>query len=155
MPPRDRKRKKRIPAILLILLWILLPLPAYSVTFLQVVLRDADRIYWERPIYPGDQFFLIHRNSIYDTWVWEAFLIDSEGSIWLDRIKTGSPAVLEYYGLEESTSDWVRLSRKIGKIPMLITPLGEVRIEWGTEKISLSALMPEGTLIEIRTHKLP
>lgn len=82
-------------------------------------------------------------------------MIDAEGFIWLYKIKTNSPAVLEYYGLEESSPDWIKLSRKIGKIPMLITPLGCVSLEWKKEKIRLSALLPEGTLIEIRTHKLP
>jgi hypothetical protein len=132
-----------------------MPFPGQAATVLQVVLRDSQQVVWERPITIGDQFFLVHRNSIYESLVWEAFLVDTEGSIWLSRVKTSSPAVLEYYGLEKSSSDWVRLSRKIGRIPMLITPLGEVHLEWGKEKLSLSALMPEGTLIEIRTHKLP
>lgn len=82
-------------------------------------------------------------------------MIDSEGFIWLEKIRTDSPAVLEYYGLEESAPDWIKLSRKIGKIPMMITPLGRMSLEWRKEILALSALLPEGTLIEIRTHNLP
>jgi hypothetical protein len=147
--------KKGLLIVLLGLFCFLVPSPGQAARLLQVLLRDSHQVVWERPISTEDQFFLIHRNSIYESLIWEAFSIDAEGSIWLNRIKTNSPAVLEYYGLEESSSDWIRLSRKIGRIPMLITPLGEVRLEWGTENLSLSALMPEGTLIEIRTHKLP
>ena len=155
MHPKDRKKETRIPAGLLILFWVLLPLPAQPATFLQVVLRDSGQVFWESPVSSGDHFILNHRNSIYGSWVQEAFLIDSEGFIWLEKLKTDSPAVLEYYGLEEASPEWIKLSRKIGKIPMLITPLGRVSLEWRKEKIGLSALLPEGTFIEIRTHKLP
>jgi hypothetical protein len=155
VPFKARKRKKPVQVFLLILFCSLIPLPGQTATLLQVVLRDSRQVVWERPISTEDQFFLVHRNSIYESLVREAFLIDAEGSIWLNKIKTSSPAVLEYYGLEDSSSDWVRLSRKIGRIPILITSLGEVHLEWGKEKLFLSALMPEGTLIEIRTHKLP
>lgn len=155
MPPENGIRKGPLLAFLLILFFNPIPSPGYTATFLQVVLRDSHQVVWERPTSTGDQFFLIHCNSIYESLVWEAFLIDSEGSIWLNKIKTNSPAVLEYYGLEESSSDWIRLSRKIGRISMLITPLGRVSLEWGKEIFPLSALLPEGTLIEIRTHKLP
>lgn len=155
MNPKNGKRKGLIPVFLLILFLVLLPLPAYTATFLQVVLRDSRQVVWERPVSSGDRFILNHRNSIYGSVVREAFLIDSDGFIWLDKIRTDSPAVLEYYGLEESTPDWIKLSQKIGKIPMLITPLGSVSLEWRKEIFALSALLPEGTLIEIRTHELP
>ena len=153
--PINKEKRGLIPAFFLILFGVLLPLAAHAATFLQVVLRDSHQVIWERPASIGDQFILKHRNSIYGSWVREAFLIDAEGFIWLYQIKTNSPAVLEYYGLEESSPGWIKLSRKIGKIPMLITPLGCVSLEWKKEKIRLSSLLPEGTLIEIRTHKVP
>ncbi len=148
-------RREAVQVILLAFLTVLLPLPGNAATTLQVILRDSRQVFWERPVSVGDTFFLIHRNSIYGSLVWESFGIDSEGSIWLEKIKTSSPAVLEYYGLEESSSGWISLSRKIEKIPMLITPLGEVRLQYGAEKIALSALLPEGTRIEIRIHDVP
>lgn len=129
--------------------------PVQAASVLQVVLRDSRQVIWERPIVPGELFYLIHRNSIYGSLVWEAFSVDSKGSIWLNRVKTEHPAVLEYYGLEETTKDWISLSREIGRIPLLITALGETRLEWGTESLALSDRIPDGTLIEIRTRELP
>jgi hypothetical protein len=118
---------------------------------LRVILRESGQIIWEKPIASGDLFYLIHCNSIYDVMVWEAFRADAQGAIWLDGVKTKSPAVLEYYGLEECSSNWIPLSRKIGKISLLITALGKTRLEWNNESLDLSELFPEGTLIEIRT----
>jgi hypothetical protein len=155
MPPVNGKRKRLLLAFLLILSVHQIPSPGYTATFLQVVLRDSHQIVWERPFPAGGHFSLVHRNSIYGALVWEGFRVDSEGSIWLEQVKTDSPAVLEYYGLEESSPDWVRLSKKIGRILMLITSLGEVHLEWGEERKSLSAIVSEGTFIEIRTVEHP
>jgi hypothetical protein len=148
-------KPKHLQAFLLGFILFLIPTAGRSATLLQIVLLDFKQVIWERPISPEEHFYLIHRNSIYDALVWEAFSVDPEGLIWLRRIKTTSPAVLEYYGLEDTSSDWIGLSRKIGRIPLIITSLGEVRLELGKEKVPLSALLPEGTLIEVKTHTSP
>lgn len=112
---------------------------------------DSCRVVWEKPISKGNHFSIVHRNSIFGSWVWEAFVIDPQGVIWLEKIKTDHPAVLEYYGLEHSTTDWIRLPRKLGRIPLRITRLGETRLEWREEILFLSALVPDGAFIEIQT----
>jgi hypothetical protein len=122
---------------------------------LQVVLRQTGQILWERSIAPGEPFYLVHRNSIYEATVWEAFQVDAQGAIWLNGVKTKSPAVLEYYGLEECSSGWISLSREIGRISLLVTALGKTRLEYSSESLALSELFPEGTLIEIRTRHFP
>lgn len=155
MPFKAGGRKTTILFIFhLILILFLIPSPGLTEMLLQVVLRDSRQIIWGKTVSPGEQFFLIHRNSIYDSLVWEAFLIDNKGVIWLKRIKTSSPAVLEYYGLEDFSSDWIGLSRKVDRIPMLITRGGEVCLEIGNKKVFLSALLPDGSFIEIRTLTL-
>jgi hypothetical protein len=99
---------------------------------------------------PGALFFLVHRNSIYGVLVWEVFQADDQGVIWLKALKTESPAVLEYYGLETSTSDWILLTRKLGTIFILPTSAGNFRLGLNQETVTLSPLAPEGTPLEIR-----
>ncbi len=64
--------------------------------------------------------------------VWEAFQIDSEGSDFgFRKLKTDSPAVLEYYGLEESSTDWIRAdSEKLKSLMIRITANGEFWLEF-------------------------
>jgi hypothetical protein len=118
---------------------------------LQVVLRDSRQVIWERGLALEDRFCLAHRNSIYGATVWEVFRVDVKGSIWLCRLKTDSPAVLEYYGLEQDSSDWIDLSREIGSIPLLVTSLGKTHLTWKQESLALSETVPDGTFVEIGT----
>jgi hypothetical protein len=132
--------------------------PSYPDTkplHLQVLLRESGSVVWEKPIPSDNLFYLIHCNSIYLSTVWEAFRVDAQGAIWLSRIKSENPAVLEYYGLEESSSNWIPLSRKIGTIFLLLSASGKTRLEWDQGSLSLSEMFPEGTLIEIRTRNSP
>ena len=92
----------------LMILAALAPSPGHSGLSLQIALIDPQRILWERPVAGNNRFSLIHRNSIYGALVWENFQIDDQGIPWLREIKTESPAVLEYYGLEESQTGWIK-----------------------------------------------
>jgi hypothetical protein len=149
------RKNKHLQLLCLSFFLFLIPSLGRATTLLQAALRDFGQVIWERPISPGEQFYLIHRNSIYGSLVWEAFTVDGEGLIWLKGIKSSDPAVLEYYGLEDFSSEWIGLSRKIERIPLLITLLGEVRLEFGPEKLFLSTLLPDGTFLNIQTVKNP
>jgi hypothetical protein len=130
---------------------LLLPpasLPAASV--LRIVLKETNRIFWEKPVSSAFVFSLRHLNSIYDTPVEEAFRVDDQGLIWLQALRTDSAGVLEYYGREEVSREWITLSRPIGRISLIITPRGEVTFRSGEEEIPLSKLLPDGARVEIR-----
>jgi hypothetical protein len=116
---------------------------------LQVTLRDSRVVVWETAIGPEDRFYLVHRNSIYGATVKEGFRVDARGSIWLCGLKTDSPAVLEYYGLEQNSPDWINLSREIGTISLLVTSLGKTRFLWKQEILALSEAVSDGTFVEI------
>jgi len=129
--------------------------PDTNPPILQVLLRESGRVVWEKPITTDNRFTLVHCNSMYLSTVWEAFRVDDQGAIWLCRIKSENPAVLEYYGLEESSSNWIPLSRKIGTLYLLLSKSGKTRLEWDQGSLSLSETFPEGTLIEIGTRNFP
>ena len=133
----------------------LAPSPGHSGLSLQIALIDPQRILWERPVAGNDRFSLIHRNSIYGALVWEKFQIDDQGIPWLREIKTESPAVLEYYGLEESQTGWIKHIRKIDSMTIRITTTGEFRLHFGWESFDLSRNVSDGTLIKISIQKIP
>ena len=141
----------RAAALYLIVSGLLLfpsPLPAAPV--LQILLADTGRILWEIPLPHPHLFILSHKNSIYDQGVEEAHQVDEQGRIWLEGVRTGSPAVLEYYGLEQVSQDWIPLWRLLGRVSLITTPSGETRLLVGPEMIPLSQKLPEGTRVEIR-----
>jgi hypothetical protein len=151
---RDGSTVKRF-IFLLILLAALIPTPGHTGLAFQIALVHPPQVLWEKSITTSNLFSLVHRNSIYDVLVWEAFRIDPEGLLWLSEIKTDSPSVLEYYGLEESQKDWIKQVRKIDSLRIRVTVSGEFWLEFNQEKINLSQWVPDGTLMEIRTRKIP
>jgi hypothetical protein len=148
----NKNRRKKAGRWLLIGTLLLLRSPASlqaSLT-LQIALKDTKQIYWERPVSSGSVFSLTHLNSIYGALVEEAFRVDDGGRIWLKALRTDSAAVLEYYGLEEVSREWITLSRSLGRISLIITSRGEVTLRYANEEIPLSELLPEGARVEIR-----
>jgi hypothetical protein len=139
----------------IIVLTFLIPTPGHTAHSFQIALVNPPRVLWERPITTTHQFTLVHRNSIYGVFVWEALQIDSEGRLWLSEIKTDSPAVLEYYGIEASQNSWIKLDRKIDALKIRGTSFGEFCLDFNQDKINLSQRVPDGTLVEIRTRKIP
>ncbi|MBI4766798.1 MAG: hypothetical protein HY787_19750 [Deltaproteobacteria bacterium] len=140
---------------LIVLLAILIPTAGQAGFSFQIALVHPPQVLWEKSITTPNLFSLAHRNSIYGVLVWEAFQIDPEGQLWLSKIKAESPSVLEYYGLEESRNTWVQQTRKIDSLKIRVTANGEFRLEFNQEKINLSQSVPDGTLLEIRTRKIP
>jgi hypothetical protein len=133
-----------------ILAGLLFPLPATAVQTLQIVLEDSGTIYWETPIPDNGSFILRHCNSIYDAWVEERFQTDSLGRIRLTAVKTRSPAVLEYYGLETVSTDWIPIPRLLERLSLLVSSRGRVSLFFDQRRIPLSAVLPDGTRTEVR-----
>ncbi len=130
--------------------FLLSPASLQAALTLQIVLKDTKSIYWERPVSSGSVFSLTHLNSIYDAPVEEAFRVDDRGVIWLTAVRTDHAAVLEYYGLEEVSRDWIALSRPIGRLSLIISTKGEVTFHFENETIPLSQLLADGARVEIR-----
>lgn len=135
---------------MIILAGLLLPLPATAVQTLQIVLEDSGTIYWETPIPDNGSFILRHCNSIYEAWVEERFQTDSLGRIRLTAVKTQSPAVLEYYGLETVSTGWIPISRSLERLSLLVSSRGRVSLFFDQQQIPLSAVLPDGTRTEVR-----
>ena len=140
---------------LIVFLATLIPSPGQAGLSFQIAQVHPPQILWEKSITTPNQFSLVHRNSIYGVLVWEAFRIDKEGRLWLSKIKADSPLVLEYYGLEEFRNTWIEQARKIESLKIRVTANGEFWLEFNQEKIDLSQSVPDGTLLEVRTRKIP
>jgi hypothetical protein len=147
---RNNNRGKKAGLWVLIGAFLLSPAPLQAALTLQIILKDTNQIYWERPISSGSFFSLTHLNSIYDAPVEEAFRVDDRGLIWLKAIRTDCAAVLEYYGLEEVSREWIALSRPLGRLSLIISSLGKVTLRFENEEIPLSELLPDGVRVEIR-----
>jgi hypothetical protein len=150
----NKNRGKKAGLWLLIGVFLLSPASLQAALILQIVLKDTRQIYWERPISSGAVFSLTHLNSIYDAPVEEAFRVDDRGQIWLKALRTESAAVLEYYGLEEVSREWISLSRPVGRISLIITRRGAVTLGLENEEIPLSQLLPDGARVELRAVSL-
>jgi hypothetical protein len=147
---KNKSRGKKVGWWVLIGVLLLFPAPLQAALTLQIVLREPKQIYWERPVSNGSVFSLTHLNSIYDAPVEEAFRVDDQGLIWLTALRTDSAAVLEYYGLEEVSREWIALSRPLGRLSLIISPLGKMTFRFEKEEIPLSQLLPDGARVEIR-----
>lgn len=146
----NQNRGKKAGLWVLIGAFLLSPVSLQAALTLQIVLIDTKQIYWERPVSSSSVFSLSHLNSIYDAPVEEAFRVDDRGVIWLKTIRTACAAVLEYYGLEEVSREWIALSRSVGRISLIITHRGAVTFLFENEEIPLSQLLPDGARVELR-----
>jgi len=151
---RNKNRGKKAGLWLLIGALLFSPASLQAAITLKVVLKDTQQIFWERPVSSGSVFSLTHLNSIYEAPVEEAFRVDDRGLIWLKALRTDSAAVLEYYGIEEVSREWITLSRPLDRLSLIITPRGEVTLRFENEKIPLSELLPDGTRVEIRAFSV-
>jgi hypothetical protein len=146
----SKTQGKKVRLWVLVGVLLLLPASLPAASTLRIVLQETNQVLWEKPLSSGAVFSLRHLNSIYDTPVEEAFWVDDQGLIRLKALRTDSAAVLEYYGLEEVSREWISLSRPIGRISLIITPRGEVTFRSEDEEIPLSRLLPDGARLEIQ-----
>lgn len=150
---RERRKKEVLVAILSCLLFS--PLSLSADQKLQIRLPDTGIVKWEIRISEPFTFTLRHRNSMYDVWVEERFQTDQCGRIHLTAVRTSSPAVLEYYGLETVSTDWIPLTRSFDKMSLLVSKRGRTSLLFDQGALWLSDQLPEGTRIEIRVFPLP
>ena len=147
----NKNRGKKVGWWVLIGALLLAPASLQAASVLRIVLTETRQILWEKPVLSGSIFSLRHLNSIYDAPVEEAFRVDDQGLIRLQALRTDSAAVLEYYGLEEVSREWIPLSRSTGRLSLIITLRGEMTFQFEKEEIPLSRLLPDGSRVEIRT----
>ena len=134
---------------------LLFPLPLQAGQILQILLSATGHLYWEASFPEHASFILRHCNSIYDAWVEERFQPDRYGRIQLTAVKTARPAVLEYYGLETSSADWVPLARSLDQIPLLVSKRSRLTLILEQRSIPLSENLPDGTRVKIRIIPAP
>jgi hypothetical protein len=148
-------RGKKAVFLLLLGTGLLAPRPLQAARILQILLPETGRPYLEIAIPENTVFILRHCHSIYDAWVEERFRVDGRGRLQLEAVRSSSPAVLEYYGLETASADWIPLSRSFDKISLLVSKRGRTSLLLDQESISLSDLLADGTRIEMRTFPAP
>ena len=104
-------------------------------------------------ISPSEPFSVFYIHSIYLEPVIEEFRIEEE-AILLEGVRTKSPAVMEYYGFED-TKEFHPVARR----------LGAIYFKWGTgegqglivreRKIYLSEIGERGDRIRLRVESVP
>jgi hypothetical protein len=132
------------------IIMLLVPCSTFAGQLLTISLKDSSQVLWEKEVDPGDPIWIVHRNSIFGALVWEALELDGQGFLWLKGVKTDHPAVLEYYGLEEVSNQWISLERKFEHLAIRVTLNGEFWICLGKEEVPLSFLIADGSLVEVR-----
>lgn len=126
------------------------PFPAQCGHILRIQETPSRKILWEKEVSPHDRFTLVHRNSIYGVKVQERLNIESSGIIRLNAIRCENPAVLEYYGLETPSPEWIPMDRRFESFRVFITRKGEFSWEWNGHRLDLSQMVEDKTVVEIR-----
>jgi hypothetical protein len=123
-----------------------------KITFLQVENLDRGKALHIR-VSPSEPFSIFYVHSIYREPVIEEFRV-KEGAIHLEGVRTKSPAVMEYYGFED-TKEFHPVTQR----------LGAIYFRWGTgegqglivreRKIYLSEIGERGDRIQLRVESVP
>lgn len=149
-----RGRKGTLP-LLLFFLSAGISFPGRWAYILRIQEIPNHRIIWEKIVKRDDRFTLVHRNSIYRVWVEERFQVSEDGALLLTAVRTESPAVWEYYGIETSAATWFPLSRTFPSLQVAVTPNGEFFWEWEGQRLDLSRSLGRETSVEIRPIPAP
>ena len=122
-----------------------------KVTLLHIENMDRPKAIHIR-IRPSETFSMFYIHSIYKEPVAEEFLAGKEAII-LKGVRTKSPAVMEYYGFEDTTG-FHQMNRR----------LGAIYFKWGTgegqglivrdRKIYLSEIGERGDQIQLRVESM-
>ena len=124
-----------------------------TVTLLEVKNMDRSGMIQIR-IGSSERFSIFYVHSIYREPVTEVFQVEGD-AILLKGVRTKSPAVMEYYGFED-TKEFHPLDVKLGALFLLRRGMGEgqgvlIR-DW---KIYLSEVAEKGDRIQIRVESMP
>lgn len=102
---------------------------------------------------PSEQIALCYINSIYGAAVEERFQL-RKGDIVLEAVRADSPAVMEYYGFEDS-EPVQSVNRSLGPVfSILISLRQDQALRIGERLLDLHALGDPGDSIEIRVEDL-
>ena len=146
--------RKRIPLLVLIGIAII---AGGVLVFKKVSLLHIENMERQKaihiPIGPSGLFSQFYIHSIYREPVVEEFQVDHEAII-LKGVRTQSPAVMEYYGFQES-KEFHPMDLKLGAVFLIKKGMGEGQgLVVGERKIYLSEVGEKGDRIQLRIESL-
>ncbi len=104
-------------------------------------------------ISPPESFSMFYIHSIYRDPVIEEFRVDKK-SIFLRGVRTKSPAVMEYYGFE-NTKEFHPMNLRLGAIFIIRRGMGEGQgLIVRDRKIYLSEIGERGDRIQVRVESM-
>ena len=126
--------------------------------FKKVTLLDIENMDHPKAIHmrisPSETFSMFYIHSIYREPVIEEFQAEKD-AIALKGIKTKSPAVMEYYGFED-TKEFHPMYQKLGAVFIVRRGMGEGQgLIVGERKIYLSEIGERGDRIQLRVESMP
>jgi hypothetical protein len=123
-----------------------------KVTLLHIQNMDRQKTIHIR-IGPSEPFSLFYIHSIYREPVVEEFQVDHEAII-LKGVRTKSPAIMEYYGFQES-KEFHPMDLKLGAVFLIRRGMGEGQgLIVGDRKIYLSEIGEKGDRIQLRVESI-
>ncbi len=146
--------RKRIPLLVLIGIAIIAGgvLVFKKVSLLHIENMERQKVIHIR-IGPSGLFSQFYIHSIYREPVVEEFQVDHEAII-LKGVRTKSPAVMEYYGFQES-KEFHPMDLKLGAVFLIKKGMGEGQgLVVGDRKIYLSEVGEKGDRIQLRVESL-
>ena len=101
----------------------------------------------------SETFSIFYIHSIYEAPVTEEFRAE-RGAIVLKGVRTKSPAVMEYYGFQD-TKEFHPLNRKLGAVFIIRRGMGEGQgLIVRDQKIYLSEIGEKGDRIQVRVETM-
>ena len=123
-----------------------------KVTLLHIENMDRQRTIHIR-ITPTEPFSLFYIHSIYREPVVEEFQVDHQAII-LKGVRTKSPAIMEYYGFQES-QEFHPMDVKMGAVFLIRRGMGEGQgLIVRDKKIYLSEIGEKGDRIQLRVESI-
>ena len=124
-----------------------------NVTLLHLENTDRPKAMHVR-IAPSERFSIFYIHSIYKERVTEEFQME-RGAFVLNGVRTKSPAVMEYYGFEE-TNEFHPMNQGLGAVFIIRRGMGEGQgLIVRERKISLSEIGEKGDRIRLRVESIP
>jgi hypothetical protein len=145
-------KRKVLPLLVLIVIAIIAGgfLFFEKVTLLHIENMDRQKTIRIR-IGPSETFSMFYIHSIYREPVLEEFQVDHQAII-LKGVRTKSPAIMEYYGFQES-KDFHPMNLKLGAVFLIRRGMGEGQgLIVGERKIYLSEIGEKGDRIQLRVE---
>ncbi len=125
--------------------------------FKKVTLLDIQNMDRQQAIHirisPSEQFSMFYIHSIYREPVVEEFQVNHEAIV-LKGVRTKSPAVMEYYGFQES-KEFHPMDLKLGAVFLIKKGMGEGQgLVVGDRKIYLTEIAEKGDRVQLKVESL-